>query len=113
MKHNHFVLPAILALLALSVQESSAQSDTRGWSTFTDANGTRLPYPRDLLPIEAGEDEPKGPVFVSPNRRARLHIFAARNALNESPHQFLRRRFPKDRVSALTYVRVARDFFVI
>jgi hypothetical protein len=65
-----------------------------------------------VFSVETGEDVPPGPVFSTPDHRARLHIFAFRNERGESPARHLARTFPRDR-RQLDYDRVAGNFFAI
>lgn len=90
----------------------SAAQPSGGWTPFTDKSGTTVQYPREMLPVEGVEEVPPGPAFSTQDGKTRLHIFSVRNERNESPAQFLRRVFPKDR-GQLTYDRVTRRFFVV
>ena len=96
----------------ITASESAARPSDTGWTTFANARGTTVQYPRDLFPTEAGQGNPSGQVFSTVDGRARLHIFALRNDRNESPARFLRRAFTENR-QRLTYDRVAGDFFAV
>jgi hypothetical protein len=103
------------AIVALCWMARAACAQPLEWTTFTDPNGTTIPFPRGLFSVrtDPGAGEPPGSAFTTRDGRARLQIFTLRNERNESPAQFLRRLFPKDRVGALTYSRVTRRFFVV
>jgi hypothetical protein len=80
------------------------------WVEYTDARGTRIEYPADMFPtknrVEVGE------AFSTADGRARLHMYSIPNAKALSPGKFMRTHFPGAR-SALTYDRVARNFFAL
>jgi hypothetical protein len=110
---SHFTREALAGLLiAVLCSPAWAQSGSLGWSTFTDRSGTSVEYPRGLFSVEAGEDIPRGPLMTTPDGRARVHIFALSNESNETPAQYLRREYPRDR-RTLSYDRVSRNFFAV
>jgi hypothetical protein len=103
---------AIASLAVLASGRAGAQGGDQGWATFVGESGTTLQYPRNVFPVAAGEDVPRGPLFTTRDGRARLHIFAIPNERNESPAAFLKRVYPSDR-GALSYDRVAGNFFAL
>ncbi len=103
---------AVLTGLLTAVLCGPVGAQSLDWSTFTDQSGTSVEYPRGLFSVDAGEDIPRGPLMTTPDGRARLHIFVLGNEKNETPAQYLRREFPRDR-QTLTYDRVARNFFAV
>jgi hypothetical protein len=109
----HFPREAFAGLvIAVLCSPAWAQSGSLGWSTFTDRSGTVVLYPRGLFAIDAGEDIPRGPLMTTADGRARLHIFALSNESNETPAQYLRREYPRDR-RTLSYDRVSHRFFAV
>jgi hypothetical protein len=102
-----------LAIVAVfQVTTALAQPRDAGWTRFTNPQGTSVQFPRGIFPVDAGQDVPPGPVFATRDGRARIHIFAVPNERGESPRQYLRRNFPRDR-GALAYDRVTRTFFAV
>lgn len=113
-RSSYSMLVACSLALGLSVPlpQTAAMPSSAGWTTLGHERGTTVQYPRDVFAVETGEGTPKGRLFTTPDGRARLHLFAIRNERNESPAQFLKRVFPRDR-SRLTYDRVASNFFAV
>jgi len=96
------------AFLVVGCASSIAQ---QRWVEYTDARGTRVEYPQDLFSVRKGA-EGGGPVLMSRDGRARLHMFSMDNPKALAPNEFMRSHFPASR-STLTYDRVARNFFAL
>jgi hypothetical protein len=96
------------AFLVVGCASSIAQ---QRWVEYTDARGTRVEYPQDLFSVRKGA-EGGGPVLMSRDGRARLHMFSMDNPKALAPREFMRSNFPASR-STLTYDRVARNFFAL
>ena len=95
----------------LAVAFSTSAFAQARWVAYEDALGTRVEYPEHIFSQRQGQ-EGGGPVYVSRDRRARLHIFSMKNPQAMSPREFMRSNFPAPR-SSLTYDRVAQNFFAI
>lgn len=106
------VVAIAAASLALGVPQALALPSDAGWTALRDERGTSVQYPREVFPVDAGEGTPQGRMFATSDGRARLHVFAIRNERAESPQQFLRRVFPKNR-GRLSYDRVTGTFFAV
>jgi hypothetical protein len=100
------------ASLILALPQALAAPSDAGWTILHDERGTSVQYPREVFPIDAGQGTPQGRMFATPDGRARLHVFAIRNERGESPQQFLRRVFPRNR-GRLSYDRVSSNFFAV
>jgi hypothetical protein len=107
MRNDYFTALLIaasgLAALPLSAQER--------WAEYTDVRGTRVEYPKHVFSERRGA-EGGGQVLITRDGRARLHMFAMDNPKALSPREFMKSYFPGPR-SALTYDRVARNFFAV
>jgi len=113
--HALFLVAAASALAGgvLAHAPASAQAQSHSWTAYRDERGTRVDYPRDIFSVARGRGEGGvGHVFESGDGRARMHVYSIPNTNALSPAQFLRSRFPTSR-SALSYDRVARNFFAV
>lgn len=87
-----------------------AQSDPQ-WTTFHDDQGTVVQYPRGVFASERA-DQNSGRVLATADGRAQLHILSLGNERNETPAQYLQRKFTRNR-GRLTYDRVTPRFFAL
>jgi hypothetical protein len=111
--HRSVTTAGAFAIVALfQATTALAQTGDAGWTHFTNPQGTSVQFPRNIFSVDAGQDEPPGPVFATRDGRARVHIFVVANERGETPGQYLRRNFPRNR-TALAYDRVAGSFFAV
>jgi hypothetical protein len=108
--HRRARLGCVAAFFSVWCLSASAQDR---WVQYVDDRGTRIEYPRHIFSVPKGRGQNGvGHVFVTPDERARLHMYSIPNPKALSPADVMRREFPVSR-STLTYDRVARNFFAL
>jgi hypothetical protein len=104
---------ALILLATLTVSQPGFAQEQTSWTQYVDRSGTRVAFPVDVFPSDAGPAEQgRGQRFRTNDGRAQLAIYTLPNPLRESPATYLRNRL---RVSTamLKYRRVTPRFYAL
>jgi hypothetical protein len=83
------------------------------WAVFTDPNGIRVDYPRNIFSVEVGPARRgEGVELRSADGRAQLMVYAEANAENLTPSEFVRSHLNLGS-SELDYRRITDRFFAL
>src|SRR3954469_25376461 len=100
-----------LALTATLAAAASAQEQA-DWGRYRDRDfGLAFDFPRHVFPLQSAAQGGQGVIFSTPDGRARIRVFAARNEARATPARYLA-RIRNDGEGHFTYVRTTGKFFV-
>jgi hypothetical protein len=105
----------LLLLLAATFAATSPSlaQDRTSWKQYVGSSGTRIAFPVDVFPKDAGPAEQgTGQRFRTADSRGQLAIYSLANTLHESPATYLVHRLKVPRAT-IKYQKVTPRFFVL
>ena len=104
---------ALLLVVTLAATSPSVAQDQTSWKHYVGSSGTRIAFPVDVFPRDAGPAEQgTGQRFRTADGTGQLAIYSLSNPLHESPTTYLIHRLKVPRAT-IKYQKVTPRFFVL